>query len=62
MNALDFKDLEEKLNIPIDVAQNIVFHRSKTDQFLEVFKEHVFQNPPYQTTEVMYLFKYLYSA
>uniref|UniRef100_A0A1B6LAU6 Uncharacterized protein n=1 Tax=Graphocephala atropunctata TaxID=36148 RepID=A0A1B6LAU6_9HEMI len=51
LNALDFKDLEDKLHRPVVVAQNIIFHRSKADQFLEVFKEHVYQNPYYHPTE-----------
>lgn len=59
LNALDFKDLEEKLFSPIAIAQNIVFHRSRADQFIDVFKEQVYQNPPYQSAEVMMLFFYV---
>lgn len=55
LNALDFKDLEDKLCRPVTIAQNIVFHRSRADQFIDVFKEQVYQNPPYHSTEVKIL-------
>ncbi|XP_022204166.2 transmembrane protein 129 [Nilaparvata lugens] len=43
-NALDFKDLEEKIRRPITILPDVTFHRSRTDLFLEVFRNAVAQN------------------
>lgn len=52
LNALDYKDLKDKVLRPIQVAQDIVFHQTKAEQFVEVFKEQVYLNPRHHPTEV----------
>nr|CAD7431984.1 unnamed protein product [Timema monikensis] len=52
LNALDFKDLQDKVNRPINVLQNITFHRTLTDRFLDAFKEQVGQNVLHETSQV----------
>jgi len=52
LNALDFKDLQDKVSRPIAVLHNITFHRTLLDRFIDVFKEEVNKNPFYDTTEV----------
>ncbi|XP_054280607.1 E3 ubiquitin-protein ligase TM129-like isoform X1 [Macrosteles quadrilineatus] len=51
LNALDYKDLKDKVLRPIQVAQDIVFHQTKAEQFVEVFKEQVYLNPRHHPTE-----------
>nr|CAD7462014.1 unnamed protein product [Timema tahoe] len=51
LNALDFKDLQDKVNRPINVLQNITFHRTLTDRFLDAFKEQVVQNVLHETSQ-----------
>ncbi|CAG2061342.1 unnamed protein product, partial [Timema podura] len=53
LNALDFKDLQDKVNRPINVLQNITFHRTLTDRFLDAFKEQVVQNVLHETSQVL---------
>ncbi|KAL6423661.1 hypothetical protein ACFW04_010286 [Cataglyphis niger] len=51
LNALDFKDLQDKVSRPIIVLQNITFHRTLLDRFIDTFKEEVNRNPFYDTTQ-----------
>lgn len=46
-NALDFKDLEDRVQRPIIVLQDVTFHRSRLDQFIDVFRQQVELNPRY---------------
>lgn len=43
------KDLEDRLARSINILPEVKFHKSVTEQFLEVFKETVQKNPPYYT-------------
>ncbi|XP_050437108.1 E3 ubiquitin-protein ligase TM129 [Adelges cooleyi] len=43
----DFKTLEEKIGQPIQIANNIKLQRSRTERFIEVFRDQVCQNPVY---------------
>ena len=52
LNALDFKDLQDKVSRPIIVLQNITFHRTLLDRFIDTFKEEVNRNPFYDTAQV----------
>lgn len=52
LNALDFKDLQDKVSRPIIILQNITFHRTLLDRFIDTFKEEVNRNPLYDTTQV----------
>ncbi|XP_058829260.1 E3 ubiquitin-protein ligase TM129 [Topomyia yanbarensis] len=45
INALDFKDLQDRLSRPITILSSVKFHRSVLDHFVEVFKDQVAQNP-----------------
>ncbi|GLH05941.1 Uncharacterized protein GBIM_11482 [Gryllus bimaculatus] len=51
LDALDFRDLQDKLSRPIVVLQNVTFHRTVIDRFLEAFREQVADNPVYRTNE-----------
>lgn len=46
------KDLEDRLARSINILPEVKFHKSVTEQFLEVFKETVQKNPPYYTDMV----------
>lgn len=46
-NATDFHLLQHKVDRPISILQGIVFYKTLTEQFLEVFEENVKKNPPY---------------
>jgi len=52
LNALDFRDLQDKVIRPITVLQNVTFHRTLTDRFLDAFREQVAENPVYETSHV----------
>ncbi|XP_011059453.1 PREDICTED: E3 ubiquitin-protein ligase TM129 [Acromyrmex echinatior] len=51
LNALDFKDLQDKISRPIAILHNITFHRTLLDRFIDTFKEEVYKNPFYDTAE-----------
>ncbi|KAL6263853.1 hypothetical protein P5V15_003934 [Pogonomyrmex californicus] len=51
LNALDFKDFQDKVSRPIIVLDNITFHRTLLDRFIDTFKDEVAKNPFYNTTE-----------
>lgn len=43
----DFKTLEEHIGHPIQIADNVKLQRSRTERFIEVFRDQVSQNPVY---------------
>ena len=47
LNALDFKDLQDKVSRPITVLENVTFHRTVLDRFIDTFKEEVAKNHYY---------------
>lgn len=51
LNALDLKDLQNRISRPITILQNVRVHRSLIDRFLETFSDEVSRNPVYSTTE-----------
>lgn len=51
LNAFDFKDLQDRVSRPITILQNITFHKTLIDRFIDTFKEQVDLNPRYQTSE-----------
>lgn len=51
LNSLHFKDLQDKVLRPITVLQNITFHKTLLDRFIDSFKEQVQENPFYPTVE-----------
>uniref|UniRef100_A0A1Q3FHE9 Putative e3 ubiquitin-protein ligase n=1 Tax=Culex tarsalis TaxID=7177 RepID=A0A1Q3FHE9_CULTA len=48
INALDFKDLQDRINRPITILSSVKFHRTVLDRFVDVFKEQVGVNPRYR--------------
>jgi hypothetical protein len=59
LNAMDFRDLEDKVSRPITVLQNVTFHRTLLDRFLVAFQEQVTRNAIYVTTEVSFKCNYI---
>ncbi|RZC42943.1 transmembrane protein 129, partial [Asbolus verrucosus] len=51
INAADFKDLEDRIARDITILPNVKFHKSITEQFIDVFKETIKNNVRYETTE-----------
>ncbi|XP_021922898.1 E3 ubiquitin-protein ligase TM129 isoform X2 [Zootermopsis nevadensis] len=51
LNAFDFRDLQDKVSRPITVLQNVTFHRTLVDRFLDAFREQVAENPFYETSQ-----------
>ncbi|XP_022091883.1 E3 ubiquitin-protein ligase TM129-like [Acanthaster planci] len=41
----DYKDLRDKLTVPVVNARNVVIQQTLTDRFLEAFREQVHRNP-----------------
>ncbi|XP_058443173.1 E3 ubiquitin-protein ligase TM129 [Malaya genurostris] len=48
INALDFKELQDRLSHPITILSSVKFHRSVLDRFVDVFMDQVSQNPIYR--------------
>ncbi|XP_034232794.1 transmembrane protein 129 [Thrips palmi] len=51
LNALDLKDLQNKISRPITILENVRVRRSLIDRFLETFIDEVTRNPVYSTNE-----------
>ena len=51
LNALDFKNLQDKVSRPITILQNITFHKTLLDKFIDSFKDQVQENPLYACAE-----------
>ncbi|EZA52281.1 hypothetical protein X777_08951 [Ooceraea biroi] len=51
LNALTFEDLQDKVSRPIIVSQNITFHKTMLDLFIDTFKKEVDKNPFYETVQ-----------
>ncbi|KAJ8938223.1 hypothetical protein NQ318_007645 [Aromia moschata] len=47
INAVDFKDLRDRVARSIEILPNIKFHKSVVEQFVDVFKETIKNNPLY---------------
>ncbi|XP_036675701.2 E3 ubiquitin-protein ligase TM129 [Drosophila suzukii] len=45
INALEFRNLEDRVRRPIAIPSNIQFHRNVIDRFVDVFKTQVALNP-----------------
>lgn len=58
LNALDLKDLQNRISRPITILENVRVRRSLIDRFLETFSDEVSRNPVYTTTEVCILFMF----
>uniref|UniRef100_A0A1I8N562 RING-type domain-containing protein n=1 Tax=Musca domestica TaxID=7370 RepID=A0A1I8N562_MUSDO len=52
INALEFRNLEERITRPILIPSNIQFHRNVIDRFIDVFKEQVSLNPIYKADRI----------
>ncbi|KAJ8686301.1 hypothetical protein QAD02_022095 [Eretmocerus hayati] len=51
LNALGFKDLQDKISRPITILNSVVFHRTLLERFIDTFKEQIAQNPVYETAQ-----------
>lgn len=52
INALEFKDLKDRIARMITFMPNVKFHRNIIDQFTEVFEETIKENPSYKINQV----------
>lgn len=52
INALDFKDLQDRIARTITVLPTVTFHKTLQDQFVEAFKDAIMDNPRYSTDRV----------
>lgn len=52
LNALDFKDLQDKITRPIIILSNVKFHKTLLDRFVDTFKEQVAKNRQFETSQV----------
>lgn len=50
---MDFKNLQDKVSRPITILQNITFHKTLLDKFIDSFKDQVQENPLYACAEVL---------
>lgn len=53
LNALDYRDLKEKLQAPVVNARNIVIRQSLSEQFLQAFAEQISLNPEFHLPDGM---------
>ncbi|XP_023248642.1 E3 ubiquitin-protein ligase TM129-like [Copidosoma floridanum] len=51
LNALDFKDLQDRVTRPIVVLDSVVFHRTLLDRFIDTFKDQVGKNREFETAQ-----------
>lgn len=52
LNALDFANLQDRINRPITILSGVNFSRTLVDRFVDAFKECVQNNPKYDTDQV----------
>lgn len=52
INALDFKDLQDRVARTITVLPEVKFHKTLVDQFIDAFKEVIQDNPRILTNQV----------
>lgn len=62
LNALDFKDLQDRVSRPITVLPHVTFHKTLLDRFIDTFKEQVEQNSRYHTEQVCDRYRYVIIA
>ncbi|KAL4232340.1 hypothetical protein ACF0H5_009909 [Mactra antiquata] len=53
LNALDYRDLKDKLQAPVVNARNIVIRQSLSEQFLQAFAEQISINPVFHLPDGM---------
>ncbi|XP_046384400.1 E3 ubiquitin-protein ligase TM129 [Ischnura elegans] len=51
LNAVDFKDLQDKLQMPIVNLKNVVIHKTLSDKFQAVFRDQVMSNERFHSSE-----------
>jgi len=52
LNSLEYGDFREKLAAPIRNVRNVVIQQTLSDRFVQVFREHVAQNPRHRISEL----------
>ena len=53
LNALEYRELKDKLQAPVRNARDIVIIQSLSEQFLQAFAEQITQNPAFNLPEEM---------
>lgn len=56
MNALDFRELQDKFTRPIIILPNVTFHKSLIERFIDAFKDQVKLNESYENNQVSLFF------
>lgn len=51
VNALDFKELQDRIHRPIIVLSGVNFNRSVMERFVEAFKDLIARNPKYRSDQ-----------
>lgn len=51
VNALDFKDLQDRVNRPITILAGVNFNKSVIERFVEAFRAEIDQNPKYKSEQ-----------
>lgn len=51
INAVDFRNLQNRLTRNITILPNVKFHKSNIERFIDVFKQSIKSNPRYQTEQ-----------
>ncbi|KAJ8966112.1 hypothetical protein NQ317_011017 [Molorchus minor] len=51
INAVDFRDLKDRVSRSIEILPSVKFHKSVIEKFVDVFKETVESNPLYDSNE-----------
>lgn len=52
VNALDFKELQDRIHRPITILSGVNFNRSILERFIDVFKMAISNNAIYRTDQV----------
>lgn len=59
LNALDYRELKEKLQAPVRNARNILIRQTLSEQFLQAFAEQLAQNPVFHPPEEMVIYSHV---
>ncbi|XP_018324396.1 E3 ubiquitin-protein ligase TM129 [Agrilus planipennis] len=51
LNAMNFRDLQNRLSRTIEVLPNIIFHKNILEKFIDAFKEEIQENIRYLTNQ-----------
>lgn len=60
LNALDFKNLQDRVARIITVLPNVEFQKTLMEKFIDIFRDQVAENPAYVTNQVRLIYFLLY--